>query len=122
MCWLIPSIFSDQRQIAGGTGHVGFMTHKQPALEKQLRLAMDKTYCNLRSGSTVVAIEESEDFVYVEYKDKNGQNRKIRAKFLVGADGKTGFTRKKYLEPRGVIMEKSQKYVILISASRFKLT
>jgi len=36
--------------------------------------------------------------------------KKITAKFLVGADGKTGFVRKKYLEPKGVIMEKSDRY------------
>lgn len=90
------------------------MSHKQPALEKQLRLAMNKTFCNLRSNSTVVAIEEDEEFVYVEYRDENGQTRKVRAKFLVGADGKTGFTRKKYLEPRGVVMEKSREYIITV--------
>lgn len=70
---------------------------------------MNKTFCNLRSNSTVVAIEEDEEFVYIEYTDGDGQTRKVRAKFLVGADGKTGFTRKMYLEPRGVVMEKSHK-------------
>jgi 2-polyprenyl-6-methoxyphenol hydroxylase-like FAD-dependent oxidoreductase len=98
------------------------MSHKQPALEKHLRLAMNNTLCNLRSGSTVVAIQEDKDFVYVEYRDENGQNRTARAKFLVGADGKTGFTRKKYLEPRGVIMEKSPEYVITILIGCFRLT
>mgnify|MGYP001573444410 FL=1 len=83
---------------------------------------MNKTYCNLRLGSTVVAIEEDDDFAYVEYRDENDQNRKVRAKFLVGADGKTGFTRKKYLEPRGVVMEKSREYVITILVGYFKLT
>lgn len=85
------------------------MSHKQPALEKQLRLAMNETFCNLRSNSTVVAIEEDQEFVCVEYRDGNGQTRKVRAKFLVGADGKTGFTRKNYLEPRGIVMEKSRE-------------
>ncbi|KFY79038.1 hypothetical protein V499_01921 [Pseudogymnoascus sp. VKM F-103] len=105
-----PFLQINQDTITGGTGHVGFMSHKQPALENQLRLAMNKTFCNLRSNSTVVAIEEVEEYVYVEYRDGAGQNRKVRAKFLVGADGKTGFTRKNYLEPRGVIMEKSREF------------
>ncbi|KFZ13759.1 hypothetical protein V502_06464 [Pseudogymnoascus sp. VKM F-4520 (FW-2644)] len=105
-----PFLQFNQDTITGGTGHVGFISHKQPALEKQLRLAMNETFCNLRSNSTVVAIEEDEEFVYVEYRDGNGQTRKVRAKFLVGADGKTGFTRKKYLEPRGVVMEKSRDF------------
>jgi 2-polyprenyl-6-methoxyphenol hydroxylase-like FAD-dependent oxidoreductase len=98
------------------------MCHKQSALENQLRLGMNKTFCSLRSDSTVVAIEEDETFVYVEYKDENGQDRKVRAKFLVGADGKTGFTRKKYLEPRGVVMEKSLEYGIASLVGYFNLT
>lgn len=40
--------------------------------------------------------------MYVSYVDANGVEKQIRSIFLVGADGKTGFTRKNYLEPRGV--------------------
>jgi 2-polyprenyl-6-methoxyphenol hydroxylase-like FAD-dependent oxidoreductase len=83
------------------------MGHKQPVLEKHLRLAMDPAYSDLRVESTIVSISEDEEFVHIEYTDATGQARKARAKFFVAADGKTGFTRKKYLEPRGVIMEKS---------------
>lgn len=35
----------------------------------------------------------------------------MRGKYLVGADGKTGFTRKKYLEPRGVLLQQSSRYL-----------
>ena len=56
-----------------------------------------------------MAITEDEEYVFADYDDQKGQRRRVRAKFLVGTDGKTGFTRKKYLEPRGVIMEKNPK-------------
>ena len=78
-------------------------------MEKHLRAAIDPKYGELRSGSTMVAITEDDKNVFVDYHDKDGQLHKIQAKFLVGADGKTGFTRKKYLEPRGVLMEKNSK-------------
>ena len=88
---------------------MGFMCHKQPAMEKHLRSKIDKRYGTVRSGSTVTAISEDADHVYVDYKDSSGGERRIRAKFLVGADGKTGFVRKKYLESRGVLMEKDNR-------------
>jgi 2-polyprenyl-6-methoxyphenol hydroxylase-like FAD-dependent oxidoreductase len=85
------------------------MTHKQPALEKHLRHAIDKDFGELREGCTLSAISEDDNFVHVHYQSPNETLHRIRGKFLVGADGKTGFTRKKYLEPRGVLMEKSSK-------------
>ena len=88
------------------------MAHKQPSMEKHLRAAIDPRYGELRSGSTMVAIAEDENNVFVDYRDSDGQLHKLQARFLVGADGKTGFTRKKYLEPRGVLMEKNPKYVV----------
>jgi 2-polyprenyl-6-methoxyphenol hydroxylase-like FAD-dependent oxidoreductase len=63
--------------------------------------------CELRSGCKVVSISEDEESVFVEYQDPCGETRKLKGKFLVGADGKTGFTRKNYLEPRGINMEKA---------------
>lgn len=78
-------------------------------MEKHLRSKIDKRYGTLRSNSTVTAISEDADYVYVDYIDNSGEKRRIRARFLVGADGKTGFVRKKYLEPRGVLMEKSNR-------------
>lgn len=78
-------------------------------MEKHLRSKIDKRYGTLRSNSTVTAISEDANHVYVDYKDESGEERKIRGKFLVGCDGKTGFVRKKYLEPRGVLMEKSNR-------------
>ena len=80
--------------------------HKQPVLEKCLRQAMaSTTYSDLRSSSKVIEISEDEDWVYCRYEDASGVTRRLRSKFYVGADGKKGFTRKHYLEPRGIILD-----------------
>ncbi|KIX10084.1 uncharacterized protein Z518_01165 [Rhinocladiella mackenziei CBS 650.93] len=90
----------------GGTGHPAAICHKQPAMEKNIRLTASRCSCSqLRLGSTIVAIEEDRDWVRAKYVDDNGQTKWIRGKFLVGADGKTGFTRKHYLEAKGVLLE-----------------
>jgi hypothetical protein len=34
---------------------------------------------------------------------------RIRSKFLIGADRKTGFTMEKYLKPAGITMERDPK-------------
>lgn len=84
------------------------MCHNQPVLEKCLRETITG-HSELRCGSKVEAILEDEDFVYITYKDTSGETRELRAKFLVGADGKTGFTRKQYLELRGVKLESNPR-------------
>jgi 2-polyprenyl-6-methoxyphenol hydroxylase-like FAD-dependent oxidoreductase len=106
-----PFLRYDYTTSEGGTGHVGFICHKQPILEKHLRLAAAGTkYSQLRTGCTVTSIVELEDCVEVSYQRHGGDTQRIRGKFLVGSDGKTGFTRKKYLEPRGVLMQQSSRY------------
>ena len=76
-------------------------------MERSIREVIQKSsFCELRSGSTVMSIEEDKNLVSVQYEEANGTRRGIRARFLVGADGKTGYTRKKYLEPRGVVLER----------------
>jgi 2-polyprenyl-6-methoxyphenol hydroxylase-like FAD-dependent oxidoreductase len=50
-----------------------------------------------------------DDCVEISYQGYGGDTRRIRGKYLVGSDGKTGFTRKKYLEPRGVLMQQSSR-------------
>ena len=105
-------------QTEGGTGHPGFICHRQPVLEKHLRQSMAKNgHSELRVQSTVLSISEDEDWVYVNYTDKDGQEHRIRGRFLVGADGKTGFTRKRYLEPRGIYMNKAHQEVTLIPSA-----
>lgn len=109
-----PFMAMDYSTTEGGTGHVGFICHKQPVLERAIRSVIEENpFSELRPGSTVVAITEDKDLVHVEYDDSAGTRREVRGRFLVGADGKTGYTRKKYLEPRGVIMERCSEYVVL---------
>ncbi|GAB1201258.1 hypothetical protein APSETT444_010648 [Aspergillus pseudonomiae] len=94
----------------GGTGHVGFICHKQPALEQCLRNAMASSRkCVLRSGCEITHLSQDEQCTLCEYRDPKGQIRRIKSRFFVGADGKTGFTRKQYLEPRGILMEKAHQ-------------
>src|SRR5699024_7986743 len=98
-------------QTEGGTGHVGFICHKQPSLEKHLRDAMASSkYSQLRSNCTVCEIREDENYTYCRYRDINGNTNTIKSRFFIGADGKTGFTRKNYLEPLGIRMEQAHQY------------
>ena len=104
-----PILSLDNSTSEGGTGHVGFICHKQPAMEKAIRdTIIDSPYSQFRSKSLVNAIEEDEEGVTVSYIDARERPQSIRGRFLVGADGKTGFVRKKYLEPKGVMLERSE--------------
>ena len=58
-------------------------------------------YCGV---ATVVSISEDSEWVHVEYIDASENHVKVRSRYLVGTDGKTGYTRKHYLEPKGVVM------------------
>jgi hypothetical protein len=49
----------------GGMGHVGKLCHKQPFLEAKLREACQETTVQLRCNSTVCAISEDKEHVYV---------------------------------------------------------
>lgn len=80
-------------------------------MEKHLRSTIEAAKSSeLRSGSTLTSISEDSDWVYATYIDSTGEERHVRARFLVGADGKTGFTRKMYMEPKGVKLECANKY------------
>lgn len=105
-----PFMRLDYSTSEGGTGHVGFVCHKQPALEKHLREAAEKYEgCDIRSGCTVVGIEEDDEWVAATYRDPEGRMKSVRGRFLVGADGKTGFVRKMYLEPKGIRLEQAHE-------------
>lgn len=104
-----PLIQMDYSTTEGGTGHVGFICHKQPAMEKAIRDKLDQTpLSQLRPASTLVSIDETETSVIVDYQGADGHIRKLRAPFLVGADGKTGFVRKRYLEDKGIVLERCE--------------
>lgn len=89
---------------------MGFICHKQPILEKNLRKASETSpFAQLRSNCTVVDISEEHDHIICSYRDEDDKAHTIRARYLVGADGKTGFTRKNYLEPLGIQMEQAHQ-------------
>ncbi|KAH8589013.1 hypothetical protein B0O99DRAFT_459116, partial [Bisporella sp. PMI_857] len=99
--WQNPPFFSLDLQpdwleqtVAGGIFQV------QPELEKALRNAIDMSpFCEFRRGCLVVSLKELVDGVLVEYVDQQEAMGRIKASWLVGADGKTGIVRKKFLEP-----------------------
>ncbi|KAK0262738.1 hypothetical protein LTR35_017666 [Friedmanniomyces endolithicus] len=104
-----PILTNDLTTSEGGTGHVGFVFHKQPELERAIRDAIAQfPSCEFRTGANLTSIEEDANGVTVGYVNRQGSQRRLRAPFLVGADGKTGYVRKKYLEPRGVVMERCE--------------
>jgi 2-polyprenyl-6-methoxyphenol hydroxylase-like FAD-dependent oxidoreductase len=91
---------------------VGVLAHKQPVLEKYLRSIVEEgDSCELRSSCTLTSISEDENWVYATYDDASGREKRIRAKFLAAADGKTGFVRKMYLEPKGIRLDRAEQYV-----------
>ncbi|KAJ5762321.1 uncharacterized protein N7511_005703 [Penicillium nucicola] len=104
-----PFLHFDTASSEGNTGHVGVLAHKQPVLEEYLRSAMKQSdISQLRGGCTLTSIVEDAEWVYVTYTDSSGE-KKARARFLAAADGKTGFTRKTYLEPKGIKLEWAEK-------------
>lgn len=111
-----PFLEFDYATTEGGTGHVGFMCHKQPLLERFLRdEALATGLSDIRTQHTINSIDEDDEWVYATNSDKDGNNHTIRARYLVGCDGKTGYTRKQYLEPKGVSMEHITTYVPLLT-------
>jgi 2-polyprenyl-6-methoxyphenol hydroxylase-like FAD-dependent oxidoreductase len=102
-----PFMAMDYNTTEGGTGHVYFVSQMQPVTEQAMREVINECPSSqLRSKSTVTSISADEEMVYVEYSDALATPKRIQAKFLLGADGKTGFTRKMYLEPKGIKMER----------------
>ncbi|KAI5925442.1 monooxygenase-like protein [Camillea tinctor] len=101
------------------------MLQIQPKLELVLRERIkDSPFCDLRCGCTVVGREEQDLGVVVEYIDTTGRSRYISGSWLVGADGKRGVVRKKFLEPSAGIkqVDSSYKYNGTWVAANLKLT
>lgn len=67
------------------------------------------SFCQLKTSSTMTDIYEEGNHVYSRYLDAQGNTHQVKSRFLVGADGKTGFTRKNFLEPLGIQMEQAHQ-------------
>jgi 2-polyprenyl-6-methoxyphenol hydroxylase-like FAD-dependent oxidoreductase len=66
-------------------------------------------FYQLRSSCTVKGIRQDADWTYCTYRHSNGDAHKLKSRFFVGADGKTGYTRKNYLETLGIRMEQAHE-------------
>jgi hypothetical protein len=114
-----PFLGFDLTSSDGGTGHVHIIFHKQPELERSIRDAIILSPCSeLRCNTLLTSITEDDNSVTAEYTNQSGSIKRIRAPFLVGADGKTGYVRKRYLEPKGVLMERCEGYVPRIQTTQ----
>ena len=72
-------------------------------LEREIRSVINGLpCCDLRTGCEVISREEDKDTTVVEYITQDGSKRSIKTSWLVGADGKRGVVRKKFLEPEGI--------------------
>lgn len=58
--------------------------------------------CELRTGCEVLSRNEEKRTTVVEYRTHEGENKTICTSWLVGADGKRGVVRKRFLEPEGI--------------------
>ncbi|PGG97441.1 hypothetical protein AJ79_09202 [Helicocarpus griseus UAMH5409] len=82
------------------------LTQFQPNYEREIRnLIAQFPNCEIRTGCEAVAREEKDDHTILEYVTQNGTKRHIRTSWLVGADGKRGVVRKRFLEPEGIRQE-----------------
>jgi 2-polyprenyl-6-methoxyphenol hydroxylase-like FAD-dependent oxidoreductase len=61
--------------------------------------------CKFRSGCEVLGRTEEDGYTIVEYLDEKGAFKSVRTSWLIGADGKRGIVRKKFLEPEGIKQE-----------------
>ncbi|SPO07711.1 related to monooxygenase [Cephalotrichum gorgonifer] len=79
------------------------VTQFQPNYEREIRaLLKEFPTCELRTSCEVIGREEKGDHSIIEYLDRDGTRKLIRTSWLVGADGKRGVVRKKFLEPEGI--------------------
>ena len=108
----------------GYSGHQRNLMFDQPIMEMHLRgVVKQSSIAEFREGSEVVAIEDKGENVEVTYRDVRTESKHcIRAKFVVGTDGKGGFTRKQYLEPREIKMRFDWPYEAIYGGANLNVT
>ena len=118
-----PPFFELSFGDTGYSGHQRNLMFDQPTMERRLRqVVKESSLGRFRDGSEVVGIEERGDSIEVMYKNGAGALNRLRARFVVGTDGKGGFTRKKYLEPRGIPMEYTYPYKTIYVGGNLNVT
>lgn len=95
--------------------HVLNIMFRQPKLEELLRGAIRESGIGeYRDGSEVVGMEDADGnkSVVVRYRDvRDGKEKSIKARFVVGCDGRRGYVRKVFLEPKGIIAERIHPFI-----------
>lgn len=77
-------------------------------VEREIR-ALLKTLpsVELRVGCEVIDRQQEGELTVIEYLSSDGERHSVRTSWLVGADGKRGVVRKRFLEPEGIRQEES---------------
>ncbi|PLN82185.1 FAD/NAD(P)-binding domain-containing protein [Aspergillus taichungensis] len=79
------------------------ITQFQPNYEREIRELLPRfPNCELRTGCEVISRQEEDGIMTVGYVTSTGERKTIQTRWLVGADGKRGVVRKKFLEPEGI--------------------
>ncbi|KAL7767072.1 hypothetical protein ACKLNR_004988 [Fusarium oxysporum f. sp. zingiberi] len=82
----------------------------QPRLEGALRKAIEESkFCSLRTACEVVSRSEQDPPV-IDFSDSQGTRQQIKGEWLIGADGKLGIVRKRFLEPTVGIKQEAGLY------------
>jgi hypothetical protein len=106
LCILQPalgvSLRVDIECIASPSDPPFFHHHPEQAMRNRLSTS---SYVQLRTGCEVSSCSDTDNAVQVTYRDRENKEFQIQGQFLVGADGKRGYVRKNFLEPRGIRQE-----------------
>lgn len=79
------------------------ITQFQPNYEREIRnLLKTIPSCDLRTGCEVLSRDEAGGITTITYITSTAERRTIQTQWLVGADGKRGVVRKRFLEPEGI--------------------
>ncbi|KAH9896306.1 putative monooxygenase [Xylariomycetidae sp. FL2044] len=85
----------------------------QPRLERVMREKLQESpFCDLRPGCEVIGRDQPNgtDLITVEYKDRHESRSFIQGSWLIGADGKKGVVRKRFLEASAGIKQVDSDY------------
>ncbi|OTB01147.1 hypothetical protein M426DRAFT_14720 [Hypoxylon sp. CI-4A] len=97
----------------------------QPKLESIMRQKVAASpYCDMRCGCTVVNKQQDGENPIVQYEDQSGTLHSVMGSFLIGADGKKGVVRKKFLEESAGIKQVNSSFAYEGTwiAANFKIT
>jgi 3-(3-hydroxy-phenyl)propionate hydroxylase len=92
-----PMFGQYSRAVTAGSvdGHPKLVTFFQPDLEQVLRARLqDSPHVRIALGVTLLSLHQHPDEVMAELQTDDGQTRRVRARYLVGADGANSLVRR----------------------------